>query len=330
MRALVYRGAGALALEDVAMPVPGPGEAVVRVDAVGICGSDLHAYQGHDPRRPPPLVLGHEAAGVVMAGTAPGERVTINPLVTCGACDACVAGRDNLCPERQILSMPPRPGAFAEAVAVPERNLVAVPEGVPMAEAALVEPIACGWHAFSVAARGMARPVSAGRVVVLGGGAIGIGAALVARHHGVADLWIAETNALRLPVLERLGLARIYSPGEGGPLPGSADLVIDAHGSKATQAAATALARPGGHVLHIGLAGGQCGLDLRRVTLQEITVIGTYTYTMADFRETARALFHGRFGDFAWVEERQLAEGPQALADLVGGKVAASKLVLRP
>jgi threonine dehydrogenase-like Zn-dependent dehydrogenase len=90
------------------------GECLVRVEAVGICGSDMHAYLGHDERRPAPLILGHEAAGVVVDGPLQGKRVTVNPLATCGKCRACLSGRNNLCPNRQILSMVPRQGAFAE------------------------------------------------------------------------------------------------------------------------------------------------------------------------------------------------------------------------
>ncbi len=120
MRALVYTSPRGLELRDVAQPVAGEGQTVVDVAACGICGSDMHAYLGHDERRPPPLVLGHEAAGVALEGPLAGRRVTVNPLESCGNCDFCVEGRDNLCPDRRIISMPPRDGAFAEQVVVPE------------------------------------------------------------------------------------------------------------------------------------------------------------------------------------------------------------------
>ncbi len=330
MRALVYTGPRALELRDAPEPRPGPGEALVRVDAVGICGSDMHAFLGHDERRPAPLILGHEAGGVALTGRLAGRRVTVNPLATCGTCGACVAGRDNLCPSRQIISMPPREGAFAERIAIPERNLVEVPDGVAIEDAALAEPLACGWHAVALAARALSRPLAACRVVVLGGGAIGTGAALVATAQGAREIQIAETNAARHPTLSAAGPFAVYDPRDGEPDPGSADLVVDAFGGEASRAAASRLARPGGVIAHIGLAGGAAGLDMRRITLQEITVIGTYTYTMADFRDTARAIFAGRLGDFGWIEQRPLTEGAAAFADLDAGRVAASKIVLRP
>ncbi len=317
-------------LRDAPEPEPGPGEALVRVEAVGICGSDMHAYLGHDERRPAPLILGHEPCGVALTGRLEGRRVAINPLASCGACDACVAGRDNICAGRQIISLPPREGAFAERVAVPERNLVEVPDGVPPERAALTEPLACGWHAVALAARALDRPVAACRVAVVGGGAIGLGAALVAAAQGARDIAIAETNPARHPTLAAAGPFRPYDPAADAPAPASADLVIDAVGSDDSRAAASALARPGGVIAHIGLAGGDGGLDMRRFTLQEIAVIGSYTYTMAEFRDTARAIFAGRLGDFGWLEERPLAEGAAAFADLLAGRVAAAKIVLRP
>ena len=106
MKALVYLGPNELAIRDVPEPQPAEGELLVRVDSVGICGSDMHAYLGHDERRPAPLILGHEAAGTVVSGPQDGRRVTINPLVTCMACPACLSGRENLCAARQIISMP--------------------------------------------------------------------------------------------------------------------------------------------------------------------------------------------------------------------------------
>ena len=102
MKALVYTGPHSLAFRDEPDPVPGNDEVLVRIDAVGICGSDMHAYHGHDERRAPPLILGHEAAGRVMTGPRKGQRVAVNPLVTCTTCDFCIDGRPHLCRERVL------------------------------------------------------------------------------------------------------------------------------------------------------------------------------------------------------------------------------------
>ena len=114
MKALVYTNSKTMEFQDVDDPSPAVGEALIRVKASGICGSDMHAWAGHDERRPSPLILGHEAAGEIVGFGGATRRVTVNPLVTCGTCEACTAGKDNLCSTRQIISMPPREGAFAD------------------------------------------------------------------------------------------------------------------------------------------------------------------------------------------------------------------------
>ena len=151
MKALVYEGVETLGYRTVPGPQTRAGEHLIKVEAVGICGSDMHAYLGHDARRPAPLILGHEAACTIVGGTRDGARVTVNPLVTCGTCLACKSRRENLCPTRQIISMQPREGAFAQYLAMPEQNLVNVPHDVPLIKAALAEPLAVSWHAARLA-----------------------------------------------------------------------------------------------------------------------------------------------------------------------------------
>lgn len=326
MKALVYTGPDTLEYRDVPDPQKA-GDALIEIAHVGICGSDMHAYAGHDERRPAPLILGHEAAGRVIAGPGEGARVTINPLVTCGACDACRAGRDNLCPERQIISMPPREGAFAERLAMPKRNLVAIPNDVPTEKAALAEPLACGWHAVRLAANALDRPIAAARCRVIGAGAIGLGAALVLAAKGAREITVVEANPERREVASAAGDFRAVAPEAAG---GEVDLVVDGVGIEATRAAASAAVRPGGVIVHIGLGSAAGGLDIRRVTLQEITFIGAYTYTAADFRDTAAAMFDGRLGALDWPVLRPLSEGAQAFADLKAGRVAAPKIILVP
>ena len=323
MKALVYTGPETLAYRDVADPEPAQGEDLVRVAGCGICGSDMHAFLGHDDRRPAPLILGHEAAGVVVGGPRDGRRVTVNPLRTCGICPACTSGRDNLCPERAILSMPPREGAFAGWITTPPELCVEVPEGVTLTSAALAEPLACGWHAVRLALQ--AAP-DATRALVIGGGAIGLGAALAARAQGIPQVVVTEPNATRREALIDMGHdARAPEDvGEGH------DIVIDGVGYAATRADASARVRPGGVIAHIGLGEASGGLDIRRMTLQEITFIGTYTYTAQDFRDTCAALFDGRLGPLDWTEARPLSEGARAFADIRAGLVAAPKIILIP
>lgn len=326
MKALIYDGPHVLRFADAPDPAVRDGEHLVRIEAVGICGSDMHAYRGHDPRRPAPLILGHEAAGVVIGGPKDGARVTINPLVVCGTCAACTSGRTNLCPHREIISMPPREGAFAQLKAMPKPNLVTVPDDVPFAAAALAEPIACGWHAARLCRRAFPRGRNA---LVIGGGAIGLGAALSLVAQGVMDVTICEPNALRAAYLRDVCDQTVIAP-DNLPKEASFDIVIDGVGYAATRATASAQVKAGGVVGHIGLGDGEGGLDVRRMTLQEITFIGTYTYTAQDFRDTAAAMFEGRLGALNWTERRPLSDGAQAFTDILAGTVAAPKIILTP
>lgn len=320
MKALVYTGVETLEYLDFADPKPAEGATLVRVDSVGICGSDMHAYLGHDERRPAPLILGHEGAGV----TSDGRRVTINPLVTDPQSPATLSGRENLCPSRQIISMPPREGAFAEYVALPDGNLIDVPDHVTLEQAALAEPLAVGWHAVRLGLKAL-HPADERRAHVIGGGAIGVAAALSLKAMGVEDVTIAEPNDTRAKYLRDVcGLTVSSDPEPNVPL------VVDAVGYAATRATASALVSPGGVILHIGLGSSDGGFDIRRITLQEITVIGTYTYTAQDFRDTCAAMFDGRLGPLNWVEMRDLSDGARAFADMRAGKIAAPKIILKP
>ena len=331
MKALVYTGKEALDYRDVDMPIAQAGQELVRILASGICGSDMHAYLGHDERRPAPLILGHEAAGTVVGGDNDGRRVTVNPLVSCGECRDCKCGRTNLCAERLIISMPPREGAFAEYVAISKDNLVTVPGDVPLEKAALTEPLACGWHGVKLGQATLGVPLKGLSCVVIGGGAIGVGAALALRVFGADNIVVMEPNALRREALAGVDGFRTVDPNTDETVAAnSVDLVIDGVGFATTRANACAMARPGAVIVHIGLGEATDGLDVRRMTLQEITFIGTYTYTAQDFRDTAQAIFDGRFGPLDWTEQRALKDGQQAFQDIRSGQTAAPKIILIP
>ncbi|NRA99288.1 MAG: alcohol dehydrogenase catalytic domain-containing protein [Rhodobacteraceae bacterium] len=324
MKALVYTGPETLEMRDAPDPTAGAGEVLVAIDSVGICGSDMHAYLGHDDRRPAPLILGHEAAGTIVGGARDGVRVTINPLVTNPTSAESRAGRENLDPSRQIISMPPREGAFAQYVTMPERNLVEVPHGVSFSQAALAEPLAVSWHAVRLGLEAL-HPSMERRAVVLGGGAIGVAAYLALQGMGVKDVILIEPNPTRRDYLtNQLSMDARTETNEMAPL------IVDAVGYSVTRATASALAAPGGVIVHIGLGEDAGGLDIRRMTLQEITFIGTYTYTNQDFRDCAQAMWDGRLGPLNWIEERPLRDGARAFAQIKAGEVLPPKIILKP
>ena len=333
MKALVYTAPNEAQLHELPKPSLVPGEVVLRIEAVGICGSDMHAWHGHDPRRKPGLVLGHEFVGRIAESAAPGfgpgTRFTGNPLITCGVCEYCVQGRDNLCANRTMVGMT-RAGAFAEYMSIPAASLIAMPQDLSARAAALTEPAATAWHALALVMRALVRPIHECSVLVIGGGAIGMLSALLLRRLGAARVLLAELNALRRDAVARHAGAEVTDP-RAAPIAESAfDVVIDAVGAKATRHQAIAAIKPGGVVMHVGLQDWASEIDMRKLTLAEITLLGTYTYTTADLRATVAALARGAFGDLAWVEERPLAEGAQAFVDLDQGRCASAKVLLLP
>ena len=337
MKALVYTQPHEVQLQERPMPQAAAGEVVLAIEAVGICGSDMHAWHGHDPRRKPGLVLGHEFVGRVVESAAPGikpgTRYTGNPLITCTGpqppCEYCAQGRNNLCARRTMVGMT-RPGAYAEYMSIPASSLVEMPQDLSDRAAALTEPAATAWHAIDLIRRVLVRPLHEARVLVIGGGAIGMLSALLLRHLGVRHLALTELNELRRQAVARHAGATVIDP-RTEPLEESAfDVVIDAVGAKATRMQALAAIKPGGVVMHVGLQDWASEIDMRKLTLAEITLLGTYTYTTVDLRATVDALSRGVFGDLSWVEERPLAQGQQAFLDLDQGRCAAAKVLLRP
>ena len=333
MKALVYTKPKEVQLQERPMPQAARDEVVLKIEAVGICGSDMHAWHGHDPRRKPGLVLGHEFVGRIVEsaahGFAVGTRFTGNPLITCGTCEYCVQGRNNLCANRAMVGMT-RPGAFAEYMSIPAASLIAMPQDMAARDAALTEPAATAWHAINLVMRALVRPLHECRVLVVGGGAIGMLSALLLRHLGVAGITLAELNPLRRAAVARHAGCEAIDPRETPLAESSFDVVIDAVGAKATRNQSLAAIKPGGVVMHVGLQDWASEIDLRKLTLAEVTLLGTYTYTTADLRATVAALARGAFGDLSWVEQRPLADGPAAFIDLDQGRCASAKVVLTP
>jgi len=331
MKALVYTNTKEMIYREEPDPVPGgPGEVLVKIEASGICGSDMHAYHGKDARRVPPLILGHEVAGTVMSGSRKGSRVVINPLITCGSCACCDTGHSNLCAGRELIGMR-LAGAYAEYVVLPKKNLIEIPQHLNPVHASLSEPAATALHALNLARMKSYRPLAELKTLVIGGGAVGFISALLLHSYGCRDLVVAETNGLRRESLVQHVGCQVHDPiNDSSFAPDAFDLVIDAVGGAVTRKSGMAAVKPGGIYVHIGLMDSAGELDIRKLTLFEITLVGVYCYTPADMRAAAKAIEQGLLGDLSWVETRPLSQGAQAFDDLDNGRTAAAKIVLIP
>jgi len=339
MRALVLRDFYDIAVEERPEPQARPGEVVVAVIATGICGSDFHGYSGENGRRHPGQVMGHETVGRIdelgseVAELAVGQLVTVNPVMSCHVCPACLSGQEQWCTRRVVLGVAPEiPAAFADRVAVPAANIVPLPDDMPEELGALVEPMAVGYHAIR---RGLPRPED--RVLVIGGGPIGQACLLAARRLGVQALALSDVSQSRRNLCARLG-AEVIDP-SAGDLPeavadrlgGPATLVADAVGVNATVADALAASDLGGRIVLVGMGTPQLELSAYALSTQERALIGSFTYSAAEFIDTAEWVGTVPDGIDAMIDGRVGWEGaPQSFDDLARGRSAASKILVFP
>lgn len=279
MKALRLHGVGDVRLADEAGPVPGPGEELVRVTAVGICGSDLHWYDESaigDATLGHPLVLGHEAAGVIVEGVRAGQRVALDPQLPCGACETCAAGRGHLCPGVRFMGHAATDGALRELMAWPTVNLVPLPDTIDDVGGAMLEPLGVALHALDLARVRPGDPVA-----VLGCGPIGLLVIQLARVAGATTIVATDRLPHRIAAARRLGAVAALV--EGGT---ELEMLLAATGGRGVAAAieaageddaiatAIALTRPAGTVVLAGIPAGDLttipaatarrrGLDLR-------------------------------------------------------------------
>ena len=293
MRASYYQGNRTFRTGFAAMPAPAPAEALLRVRRVGICGTDLHIYQGHlDHRVPKNGIIGHEVFAEVMtapagSGFATGDRVVVEPVLFCGTCSACRMGATYLCHDLKVLGVDV-PGGMQEYWTVPADRLLKVPDSIGDDEAPLIEPIA-------IAAHDVARAeVKAGdAVVVFGGGPIGCLIALVCRQRG-ARVKVVEINPHRVQMLNRLDLDTIergqdavrlvheWTDGDG------ADVAFEVTGSAAAARLVTDVVRVWGTVSIIAIHASPVPVNLYALFARELTMHGSRLYTRAAWEEAIR------------------------------------------
>jgi len=288
MRAVACRGPGALALEDVARPVPGPGDVVVAVRNCGICGSDLHWY--HDQMMIPAVCPGHEIAGEVadvgpgVTTLRPGDRVAVEGIATCGTCRYCVAGDYQRCPAIGIVGMT-IPGGFADYLRMPARHCFRVPDGVDFATAALSEPLGVAVHGVRLSGLEIGQ-----RVVVLGAGTIGLMAIVAARAGGAGEIVVTARRPQQKAAALALGADRVIDEADPSALMTTAsddpvDLVIETVGGTAdTLDTAVAVCRPGGTICVLGAFTKSPAFPALFVLVKELRIIGSLVYGRAGAR----------------------------------------------
>ena len=334
MQALVYTGTNKIDFREEKDPIAKPGESIIKVKASGICGSDMHAYHGNDERRIPPLILGHEVSGTSLDGKFKNKDVVINPLISCENCDYCKNESEHLCPERTMIGMSTpikREGGLAELVSVPEKNIFEVPEKLSIKEAALAEPSAVALHAVLLAEQNLKKPLSECKILIQGAGAIGLLCGLVLnKEKKTTNIIMSDPNKKRLDECSKYLKANFVSPNDKSIKANNFDLILESVGLEATRHQAIKSIAPGGTILHIGLTQPSGTFDFKKLTIQEVTLVGTYCYTNNDFQKTLEILKEKRLGDLGWIEFRDLKKGSEAFQEIHNGSCVAPKIILTP
>jgi len=327
MRALVYTAPRTVQLQEIAKPYLVEGESEITVLAAGICGSDISGFLGHSRRRIPPLVLGHELVGRSIGG----QRVVVNPLISCGLCTSCLSGLQNLCSNWRLLGMDRTPGCYAEFVSVPESQVFEIPDELTDARAVMAEPLANIVHLFRIAA-----PLPFFRMGIVGGGTMGSLALLTAIRLGVRDVLVEDVNDVRLKVARRMGatLAVNVSAEEGREearrfAGHGLDLVLDASGTGTARQAAFDLCRPGGLVMLLGMSSERSEIDFVTSIRKEHRVAMSFAYTPADFERSLALLKAGEIDLSPWTVEMPLEDGQKAFDRMTTAPGDTLKMLLR-
>ena len=338
MRALVYENPYEMPLREIEPPVAGPDDVIVTVQAAGVCGSDVHGFTGRTGRRMPGIVMGHEFTGVVsdtgrnVAEYAPGDRVVVQPLTTCGTCEMCRAGQPNVCVSRTMIGMHTH-GAYAEAVRVPVRQLYRLPDNVSWETGAMVEPLAVALHAVNRTPFNLMDTV-----VIVGAGTIGLLTLLAARIKGAGRVIVTDLSPHRLELAQSLGADVVVNIAQQDALAAvnevtngkGADAAIEAVGMSATVQQALAVIRIGGHITWIGNSAPEVTLNMQQVVTREITIHGTYGFNQ-EFGLAIEALRLGRIDVSPLIERvAPLEHGPELVHDLAKGRLDAAKVILKP
>lgn len=299
MQALVYEAASQVRLREAAAPQAGADEVLVRVRAVGICGSDLGIFRGEMAAVQTPLVPGHEFGGWLDNG----DFVVVNPMVGCNHCAACLAGRTQVCAQRKVIGVT-RAGACAEWIAVPRRNLLTVP-ALSTLQATLVEPLANGVHGWYRAGR------PSGPVAIIGAGAIGMCLLHVLRAKGLDDITVIDPVAVRRTAAQAAGARHTAAA-----LSGQFEAVFDAAGTAQTRADALACTGLGGTVALLGLHDDRLPLSAAALIVGDRTLAGCFGYTEPEFAEAAQL---AATLDAPWAQAIPVHEAESAIAALLAG-----------
>lgn len=335
MKALVYVAPRRVELRELPTPRVKSNDVLIRIRAVGVCGSDLDGFLGRSKKRVPPLVLGHEFSGEIVQvgpdvpGLRIGEAVAVYPLVTCGHCEYCKTNRHQICPTRRVYGLDFH-GALAEYVSAPKQCLFRMPAGMSFLEGALVEPLANALHVLQSCS-----PVEGQTGLVYGAGPIGLFAFWVAKHFGARRVAAVDLNLNRLSILTKLGADLVVQASEQDPVKTilewtegrGVDFAVEAVGKSICRQNVIACTAPGGTAVWIGLGEDLCEIDGRAIVTREIKIKGSYAYGLEDFGRALSLLEQKTLPIRSFISEAKLDQGQAIFEELASGHSSLMKAI---
>jgi 2-desacetyl-2-hydroxyethyl bacteriochlorophyllide A dehydrogenase len=326
MRTLVYTAPGRVEMEERLRPEIRSGEEEIRIEFAGVCGSDISGFLGHSALRRPGLVLGHELVG----WRGDGNRVVANPLVSCGRCDACISGAQNLCESWKLLGLGTTPGTFAEYVSLPSAQVYPVPETLTAEQAILAEPLANIAHMYRIVA-----PPAFFRLAIVGAGTMGALALQAGLRIGAQEVLVTDVNDLRLETLRGMGASAAVNVSDPNVLAEAIrkagrgyDVVIDASGSGPARQTAFDLCRPGGQVVLLGMGAQRSEVNFVTSIRKEHRVVMSFAYTPVDFKRSLDLLIAREIDLTRWTVSLPLEQGQEALERMSSNPGVALKMML--
>lgn len=323
MKSIVYQSAQAVTVEEKSLPEIGPGEVLIKVAYVGVCGSDMNIYVGVHPRAKAPLIMGHEFSGTIVAGhpTLPkGTPVTVYPLLSCGHCEPCLNGYAHVCNTLRLIGID-CDGAMAEYVKVPVDKVMPIPANLSLKLGAFLEPLAVGVHAVR---RSGYKPGDS--AVVFGAGPIGLCVASCLKYFGATQVIVVEANPYRLGIAQQLGLTTIDTSKEdvrarikeltGGV---NADFAFDCAAHPSVQTVLMDVIKVQGTAVIVGSYKKPPEVDLLKVEFKELTMIGIRVYERRDFEIATQILESGTIDFDAMLTVSSPDKAPEVFQDLLKG-----------
>jgi 2-desacetyl-2-hydroxyethyl bacteriochlorophyllide A dehydrogenase len=303
MKALVYYGPEDLRLAEIADLEPAPGEALIRVRACGICGSDVHGYLGITGRRIPPMVMGHEFSGDVaevgegVTDIKVGDRVAPYPVIFCGDCEPCRHGNVHVCLHKKSLGVLECNGAMAEYVSLPAKLLFKLADTISYEVGSMIEPLAVSYRGVNHAG-----DLTDKNVFIVGAGTIGLLALAVVKMRNPAKIFVSDLSDIRLGVAKKMGADTIINPSKdnvgdiinretGGV---GVDVAFEAVGATPTVQQAMAGLRVGGTAVWIGNSAKMININMQEIVTRELRVFGTFLYTFKEFGDVVDLLNSGK------------------------------------